>query len=214
MFRQYYQNLEDNELQHEVLIEDLAKSFETLYNFFNCMNSEGFCSLITYNSTYVSGTASPNQSLVDCKSAHYGVLTSGLETCLNVMLLEINSIYYQFLSALDTNNASHSLTLLNSGTFVDLLDVHAVFLNQGSDALAAKMTDGGYSLFSSANSFDTYDIVAFCLLLTFMFMIVLRFFLNSFKLSIWKTKRMLGILPTKYIAGQLLDVKTLIRQIS
>ena len=136
-----------------------------------------------------------------------------MQTALTVFTMVIHELYNQFQNELSLNY-SKSLYFVSNPDLLSLLDFREYFLSGGTVGLFSVLIQCGYNMFDEIKMFDTYDFAVFTILLILMFTIALRCFLNNFEFSIWKTKRMLGILPTKYMAGQLQEIKSLIKQIS
>eukprot|EP01022_Parablepharisma_sp_SALTPOND_P008015 TRINITY_DN135076_c2_g1_i1.p1 TRINITY_DN135076_c2_g1~~TRINITY_DN135076_c2_g1_i1.p1 ORF type:complete len:1694 (-),score=130.78 TRINITY_DN135076_c2_g1_i1:1451-6472(-) len=203
-FERHFQELLDNELESEILENEINRYFPELSAFKHEMDSDKLCDLIKYEKSYT----------VSCEEAYHGILTHGFQNCLNQITLEMYTIYNQFLNAHILKDTTYISALLKNIRFTNILDINSVFLSVSARLLVKRIRSEGLMLFSESSTFDTYDFIIFGILLTVMLLAVLSWFLGNFKHSIWRTKRMLGIMPTKYIAGQLDDVKVLIRQIS
>jgi len=196
--------LENNEAEREIFEHEIEENFEDLANFIEEMNTQQFCDVIDYDKELAN----------DCYTACHGLLSKGLENGINQGLLETETLYHKYLNARKLQNTEYLNGLLRQERVEDLFDMNSVYLASGAEHFQEKIDDEGHRLFSEVNRFDLIDLLVFCILMTFMFLVALSWFLKNFKHSMWRTKRMLGIMPTKYIASQLEEVKSLIKQIS
>ena len=103
---------------------------------------------------------------------------------------------------------------MNDSDLINFIDLHDGSLTKGTDFEFKELDEHSHILFEEIVMFDTYDFALLLVLLTVIILAAFRFFLNRFEFSLWKTKRMLGILPTKYMAEQISDIKALIKQIA
>ena len=205
-------SLLDNELALEHLLNEIQTLYPNIYDYMDSLDKSAYCDLVAYTDPHIVGELA--LPWVDCKMAYHGLMNKGMQNVIQFLTMKLNSIYYEFESCVRIQNKTRIAELLNGESFAILLDIASSYLNAGVYALFMKASDAGFGLFGEIDNFDTYDFVILTLLLILIFMVALRFFLNNFEFSIWKTKRMLGILPTKYMADQLDEIKTLIKEIS
>lgn len=143
----------------------------------------------------------------------HGLFIQGMECSLSGMMRGLQKIHWQVENYISLGiNASFELT--NNSVEINYLDIHEASITFGTGALLDTLVTGAYNLFDTIQLFDTLDFSLLLSLLIVIIVFVFRIFLNSFEFSLWKTKRMLGILPTKYMVGQIEEMKELIRQIS
>ena len=190
----------------------IKDNFKGLGIFLGDLDTEHYCDLISQNKVFIESNR--NRMKVDCETKYHNLLKAGLENTLHVFAMELFVIHRKFLNYLDTKDLKSAKDLIDNEKLLSLLDISSMYVNDGTHLIIERVESFGMALFKEASNFDTADFIAFSVILTLMFMVALRWFLNSFRLSLWKVKRMLGILPTKNIAGQLDEIKALIKQIS
>ncbi len=140
-------------------------------------------------------------------------MSEGLANALHGMLRELNGVRLRLENSLRLGQNDSTARLLDPIT-TTYMDMFEAYVSPATEVIFKELEEHAQDLFDEVRAFDTYDFVILLLLLLIIFTIVFRLFLNRFEFSLWKTKRMLAILPTKYMAEQMDAIRALIPQIS
>jgi len=203
LFWKYYHDFMDNEMERESHYRDVAHLFPGLSEVMTRTYSSEFCDAVFDGFSEIKG----------CLEVYENILAQGLEAATYEVLLELESMYFQLENYLELGRDMAEV-ILSDVDMLSYMDLHTVYLTLGSKHEFEEIDDHAAALFESIRVFDTYDLAILLVLLVFVILFVFRFFLNQFEFSLWKTKRMLGILPSRYMAIQLNEIKSLIKRIS
>ena len=136
----------------------------------------------------------------------------GFESAVTQIMLELDLIYARFFNAFEENrDVSDSI---KTEKYIEIVDMSSVFFTNIMKGFTEYTINYSLDFIDSVKSYDTLDLVIFILVIFVVFMIILRLFVIQFKDSIMRVKRMLGIMPTKFIARDLNNVKIAMAQIS
>ena len=191
-------------LNRESLEGEISRKFPTFSELLNTINSNKLCDMATY-SEYV---------IENCNEAYNNILYFGFQNYLNEATLVMDILYNKYLSALSKDDKDYLDSMLDLSDCIDTLDLTVGYLARISTAFYDVITDYGLDYISQARYFDIIDLILFIILTIGIFLISLRIFLNDFKISIWKAKRMLGLMPTKFIIRNIDKVKAAMKEVS
>ncbi len=141
------------------------------------------------------------------------IFVHGLESACYEMLMRINMAHYQLENYLNMS-MTVGTKMISDESLINYMDMYEGSMEKGTEHEFSELQNHAYLLFDTITSFDTLDFSILLVLLFVVLLIVFRLFLNQFEFSLWKTKRMLGILPTKYMAEQIVEIKNLIKLIA
>eukprot|EP00826_Nyctotherus_ovalis_P040485 TRINITY_DN39_c0_g2_i1.p1 TRINITY_DN39_c0_g2~~TRINITY_DN39_c0_g2_i1.p1 ORF type:complete len:722 (+),score=200.35 TRINITY_DN39_c0_g2_i1:220-2166(+) len=194
----------DNLQERESLEGEIERKFKQFNDMISQSNSDYLCNFATYC----------NCTSMKCDEAYDRVLYYGYQNVVNQVLLEIQTLYFKFLNYLETGNTDQLKNILRKRTFIEVIDLNSVFLFELSGSFFEYIIDFGNTFFSEVAKFDIWDFAIFIVLVFLVFFIALRIFLSSFKDTMLEAKRMLGIIPTKFIARDIEKIKSIISQVS
>ena len=126
----------------------------------------------------------------------------------------MDQVYNRFLIAVRNNDIALMDEMNGNKKYIELVDMSSALLTYISKAFTEILTDYCYEFADIVNNYDTWDLVIFIILMFLVFIVALGLFLMSFKSSILRAKRMLGIMPTQFVIRELDRVKVVIQQIS
>eukprot|EP00826_Nyctotherus_ovalis_P007334 TRINITY_DN11822_c0_g1_i2.p1 TRINITY_DN11822_c0_g1~~TRINITY_DN11822_c0_g1_i2.p1 ORF type:complete len:129 (+),score=29.47 TRINITY_DN11822_c0_g1_i2:112-498(+) len=123
----------------------------------------------------------------------------------------IRDRYSRFNHALDINNQTYFNELQRSKNYINLLDMNSVFLAEVTDAFNAEIKNYGKDFADGEKKFEVAHLIIYVTLIVALTFVGLLIFLSFFKESMLRVKRLLGIIPTKYIAKDYKQIKDLIK---
>ena len=203
LFWKYYWLQLDNELQKQMIYSSISGLFPDLASVMDITRTNEFCTLIYFTSTEIS----------HCLTMFDGILSQGMEIALNIMMRRVSIAYYN-LELTIAAGQNGTGTYLADQEILSLLDLHEADLTSGTLLEFGEVEDHASKLFDAIANFDRYDFAILMILLMLVILVAFRLFLNRFEFSLWKTKRTLGILPTKYMAEHITKIKSLIKRLS
>eukprot|EP00826_Nyctotherus_ovalis_P049779 TRINITY_DN6038_c0_g3_i2.p1 TRINITY_DN6038_c0_g3~~TRINITY_DN6038_c0_g3_i2.p1 ORF type:complete len:164 (+),score=38.02 TRINITY_DN6038_c0_g3_i2:332-823(+) len=145
----------------------------------------------------------------DCLTLYNGSFSEGLESVLYKILVQQYYLYRNLSINLEESEIRVAKYDKRQMNYFDLHEREITHMfNKQYEAADSQVR----SLFREVKTFDVYDLVIQLVLTIIAILIVFKVLLNSSELSLWKAKRMVGILPTKYMMEHLQEIEQFIKK--